>query len=193
MSRSALFNQLAGRLSELRRRLLPRKFSSTGVYTDRQLDAARGYRVLAHAEIEHYIEQSAYFIANQAFANWRNDSRPRKAIICLLAHSKRPERGYTDTSRHVGDAIAGLGNVIKGNHGIKEENLLKLLPPVGIEWSALNTTWLATMTSFGTLRGQVAHSSARAQHPIDPLTEFNTVKFLLSGLKDLDDMFEVLK
>ena len=36
--------------------MLPEKFSPTGDYSDRQLDRARGFRLLAHAEIEAFLE-----------------------------------------------------------------------------------------------------------------------------------------
>ena len=44
MSVSARFKQLRTRLAELREHLLPKSFSLTGDYTDRELDRARGYR-----------------------------------------------------------------------------------------------------------------------------------------------------
>lgn len=56
MAPSKRFIELKGRLVELRQNLLPVKFSATGDYTDIQMDHARGYRLLAHAEIESYLE-----------------------------------------------------------------------------------------------------------------------------------------
>ena len=80
-----------------------------------------------------------------------------------------------------------MATVIDQNHGIREENLSKILFPIGIEPWSLDNVWLTTMDSFGRARGSVAHTSVKTQQPIDPETEFTRIaKLILPGLKKLD-------
>ena len=94
---------------------------------------------------------------------------------------------------HVGRAHGAFGHIIKKNHGIKEENLLEILLPVGISESQLDPLWLADMNAFGTARGDVAHRSGTVYKVIDPHLEFNTVQKLLPGLKKLDELLNKLR
>lgn len=66
MAVSIRYKQLRARVAELKKHLLPNRFSPTGDYTDRQMDRARGYRILVHAEIESYIEDSVNEIIDLA-------------------------------------------------------------------------------------------------------------------------------
>jgi hypothetical protein len=192
MPRSARYRLLEKRLTQLRARMLPAKFSPTGVYSDRQLDWVRGYRVLVHAEIEAYLEDSVRQVATQVFEAWMNDKKPHHTIICLLAFCKVTGKTHPSASTYVGEARANLKLIIDANHGIKEENLVKFLPPIGIDCSTLDQTWLSTMTSFGKRRGEVAHTSVKTHQPIDPLSEYQTVGLLLVGLRELDEKLRAL-
>src|SRR5271170_1595608 len=79
------YRELERRLKKLRSRFLPKAFSPTGDYTDRELDHARGYRLLVHAEIEAYLEESAQRIANDSVKHFQADRRPRHVVLNLLS------------------------------------------------------------------------------------------------------------
>jgi len=187
MSQSSRFRLLERRLEQLRKRLLPRVFSSTGNYSDLQLDRVRGYRLLIHAEIESFVEERASDVVNRAFNAWIVDKRPRHTIISLVAHCRIAEKKFDSCESAVGDSYGRFNLLVRSNNGIKEEDVFKILLPVGVEKSALDQTWLLTLSSFASARGEVAHRSVRVHQPIDPKTEYETVKLkLLPGLKDLD-------
>jgi hypothetical protein len=80
---SARFKEMRSRLKELRKHMLPTTFSPTGNYTERQQDHARGYRLLAHAEIEAYLEDVSRATVTEAIRRWKNEGQPSK----LLSHS----------------------------------------------------------------------------------------------------------
>src|ERR1700746_382487 len=82
---SARYRQLARRLAELRAHLLPIEFSPTGVYAKHELDKARAYRVLVHAEIEAYLEDSARRIANESLKQWKATQKARSVIVSLVS------------------------------------------------------------------------------------------------------------
>jgi hypothetical protein len=173
--------------------MLPKTFSPTGTYSDLQLDRARGYRLLVHAEIEAFLEERASEVVTKAFDSWRRDFKPRHTLICLLACLRPSDKPFTTVADLVGFSFGRFNQVVRDNNGIKEENLLKFLPPAGIDWSAVDATWLSTLNSFGVARGEVAHKSIRVHQPIDPRGEYDMVRTsILPGLKDLDELMQGL-
>lgn len=194
MAQSRRYKALVKRLEQLRRRMLPKAFSPTGDYSPVQLDKARGYRLLVHAEIEAFLEDRATDLASRAFNGWRADFKPRHTITALLAFCRIADKNYGTVAECVGAAFATFNYVIRHNHGVKEEDVLRFLLPVGVEKTQLDATWLSTLSSFGTARGEIAHSSVRAHQPIDPRTEYDTVtNKILPGLKILDELMTAIR
>jgi hypothetical protein len=192
MARSARFRLLTTRLSFLRRHLLPSEFSPTGSYSERQLDRARGYRLLVHAEFEAYIEDRCWELVDTAIRKWKVDRRERHVLMSLLARCGP----NSEATMALGDCIGKAGNAyfhtVRKNNGVREYNLVGLLQPVGIERTELDGTWLSTIDSFGSDRGEVAHSSVGAQKPIDPRTELVIVKQIRDGFEDVDELLNSL-
>ena len=214
MPRSASFRQLEGSLRQLRRQLLPRQFDPTGTYPDRIIARARGYRVLAHAEIEHFIEQRAQEVVLDALNAWNSTGTMRVTLASLIAFCGNMANVPPSTllpndpsakKRHdcelklqlrLNAAANSFFAAAKENHGIKEKNLLRLLLPIGVNPVDIDPTWLATMNSFGERRGEAAHASGnvgKVKHPPDPKTELNLVVQVLKGLRDIDELLNELK
>jgi RiboL-PSP-HEPN len=191
MPSSRRFKQLVNRLAVLRTHLLPRQFSPTGQYNDRDHDLARAYVVLVHAEIEAYCEDRGRKIARRAHQIWQRNGRHSAILMKLLKFhhvtTRKPWTPIDKSPDRIESAVNHYMSSIDQNHGIREENLSKILFPIGIEPSGLDNVWLTTMDSFGISRGTVAHTSVKTQQPIDPQTEFLRIKKqILPGLKKLD-------
>jgi hypothetical protein len=79
--------------------------------------------------------------------------------------------------------------VYKKNHGVKEANVLGLLLPLGVDGGDLDTTLLADLTSFGGLRGAVAHqSSVGVTTYADPKSEYDQANQLVTALVSIDTL-----
>lgn len=202
---SARFKEMRSRLKELRKHMLPTTFSPTGNYTERQQDHARGYRLLAHAEIEAYLEDVSRATVTEAIRRWKNGGQPSKPLIAFLT-SYHSSWSFNDSisneeiiqiakSRvNVKESVDKVINLaqtqfmqrVKDNHGIKEKNFHVLIVPTGIDPSELDATWITNLNNFGSLRGTVAHNSKRATGQINPKDELNTVTSLVLGLEELD-------
>lgn len=211
MPKSVRFRTLTKELSRLKKQFLP-KISPTGLYSDRQLALTLAYRVLAHAEIEAYLEDRVWEVVIDAKKDWDNTGQTHRTLICLLAFSGQmmdtPPNTLTPTnsgqdawkkklkiSKKIDLSISCFNGVIKQNHGVKEANLLALLLPIGIDSGDLDPAWLATMNTFGEQRGLVAHSSAtsyRTVQPPDPATELSTVRQIAQGLLQVDELINNL-
>ncbi len=211
MPKSVRFRILTKELSRLKKQFIP-KINPAGLYSDRQLALTLAYRVLAHAEIEGYLEDRVWEVALNAKKNWDTKGKTCRSLICLLAFSGQMMESPPDTlspkkitkqvpdekikiSKKIDLAINSFQRVIDQNHGIKEANLLALLLPIGIDTDYLDPAWLATMNTFGEERGIVAHTSATSttiQAP-DPATELGRVEQIISQeLREVDELINNL-
>lgn len=214
MPESDKFITLRTQLNRLKDEFLP-EISPTGSYSESQLSRTAAYRVLAHAEIEYYLEERAWKIALDAKNAWDSTGKTSRTLICLLGFSdltmdkppdtlKKPNKSQDNNhdkrlkiTEKINSAIKSFRKVIDNNHGVKEKNILALLLPIGINSNDLNTNtaWLNTMNTFGEKRGLVAHSSATSymtsQMP-DPATELNRVQQITEGLLRIDELMNNL-
>ena len=185
--------------------MLPAKFSPTGDYSNRQLDRARGYRLLAHAEIESFIEDITLDAARSTISEWTRSRAVSDTLVCLIAHyhdgydvdDEMLEPSFSEKSRpKVKESIKEVVEVAfrqyvqihEKNHGVREVNLKRLILPIGVRKDDLDQTWIVNLEEFGKRRGEMAHKTAKVQQQIDPKAELDTVKDLLIGLKALDTL-----
>lgn len=208
MSQSKRFHHLHRRLSELRRHMLPLKFSPIGAYSPREEDRARGYRLLTHAEIESYLEDQARSVVTDRIRAWKKNRTPSNLLLAFLAcyHSgwvdfheenniriielsKSRKRINESISEIIDQAQTQFIQNLQSNHGVREKNLKTLVLPTGIDLSDLDATWIADLDDFGKQRGEIAHNTKMTTGGINPQDEYKRVKSLLVGLKDLDKKF----
>lgn len=86
MPKSARFRTLTKELTRLRKQFLP-KFSPINLYSDTQLSRTLAYRVLAHAEIESYLEDRAWEVVQDAKRVWDTTGKTRLTLVSLIAFS----------------------------------------------------------------------------------------------------------
>ncbi len=206
MSLSSRFICLSDELNILRDHLLPKLFEPTGVYPDQQLTQTFAYSVLAHAEIEGYLEDRASEVVLNALKHWKETGTTCRTLISLIAFSgckmdsppKFLNQGQKDKlklAKKLDCASTAFHTIIKNNHGLKEANILSLLLSIGVDSDDLDSTWLSTMNSFGETRGTIAHKSAsfcRIKQQPDPKIALETIEAILVGLEDVDKLFNKL-
>lgn len=204
MPESDRFKELSLRVGELRKHMLPETFNPTGDYTDQELDSARGYRLLVHAEFESYLEDISKDVVTKAISKWKNDKTPSTILIAFLAlyHSSwnvsgeltnneiieiaKSRKNKDSVEKIIDLAQSQFSQKVRDNHGIKEKNFKTLILPTGIDLCDIDGTWLTNLDNFGKLRGEIAHNTKRATGQINPKDEYNRVKMLLIGLEQLD-------
>lgn len=204
------FNTLEMQLDRLKDEFIP-EISPTGLYSESQLSRTAAYRVLAHAEIESYLEERAWEVVQNAKTLWTKGKTTR-SLICLLGFSGltmdkppdtlTPQKGSKTVkeekikiSKKIDLAVESFKRVISQNHGVKEDHILSLLLPIGIDSDDLDPAWLATMNTFGEKRGLVAHTSATSYMTIqtpDPANELNTVTQITHELLRIDELINNL-
>jgi hypothetical protein len=191
MANSTRYNKLSRRITVIESSYLP-SVNSLGNYSSKEQDDIRAYLLLIHAEIESYFEEISEEKVKKAFLTWQENRKKSNVLLSLVSFSD-VVLNQNEIETRVNKALTHYIAKIKINHGIKEKNILELLLPVGLEYQSLDTTWLNTMSSFGNIRGEVAHSASTVQQPLDPDTLKNTVKLILLEIKRLDELIKKLK
>lgn len=177
--------------------MLPRKFDPVGSYSARQDDRTRGYRILAHAEFESYLEDVTADTAKRQVAAFKVNGHLNRTVRAMLFYANvleqaSPASDSPSLAQVVDRAERSLAQKIKNNNGIKAADIKGLLLPVGIRSSDIDQTWLATADSFGADRGLVAHRTARTTLAPDPKTELDTVRQILKGFGTIDSTLQNL-
>jgi hypothetical protein len=211
MSKSVKFRTLVKELRRLRKQFLP-KLNPTGSYNDRQVALTIAYRLLAHAEIEYFLEERVWEVVINAKRIWDETGKSSRILLGIIAFSGQmmeiPPTSLTPVrairtvhpnkiklDNKINISINCFKRVIDQNHGLKESNLLALLLPIGIDSDDLDSAFLATMNTFGEQRGLVAHSSATVYRMLqlpDPANELNTISQIMMGLAELDELISDL-
>ncbi len=200
MSNTLRYSELSSRLSELEDHLITKKFSEIGDYEEHVKDMARGYRLLAHAEIESYLEDVVRQVADKTLAKWQASNVGSKELISVLAALKNDpeisEKKLTSlktTSETVIYSFVLFKKRIAKNNGVKEQDIKALMAPIGFDIETLIPELIPLLDSFGTKRGEVAHSTSLKKE-INPKDEVADVKNIHKYLDKLDQqMFLVIE
>jgi hypothetical protein len=188
-------------IETLRNCLLPLTFDPTGTYAAPvEVQArTRAFVVLAHAEVETYLEGSARKIAKRAEGVWQKSKRITRPFAYVVSHFgetvRFPLAATKDIDPSVGFAAAfdsafkKFYRSINDNHGIRETNVLSLFCPLGMPTNILGGSLLPELNSYGAHRGEYAHNSASVVQMLDPETEYEKAKKIVSELLPLDEWF----
>ena len=192
---SALYRKLIQRITELERAYLP-LFKPSGKYTKKEKDDIRAFSILVHAELESYFEtignDKVQLALRKWLANQNYNSRVLLSLCCFAERNKNTEKRES-VELKLRNIVGQYINSVKKNNGIKDENIKKLLLPLGVREDELNPTLLNTLSSFGATRGSFAHSSAQVSVNPNPVDIKNNVHQILADLKDLDEVLKALK
>jgi hypothetical protein len=204
MTESQEFIEFRDRIMFLEQVLLPSSVSNESEPTPEDVIKILSFRLMAHAKIEDFVESRVENIAISASAAFENGV-VSKALLSIasftesslgapaqtLAPSQPSQAEAWRTKLHLAERtrkyVTAFVRSIKSNHGIKEENLLALLLPVGVPADSIDPLWLADCASFGSERGDAAHrSSSRVSTTPNPFDERNKVYRIVEGLRSLD-------
>lgn len=130
----------------------------------------KSYILLSHAIIEEYIENVALDTAKSALHKYVSTNQICSALVGLISSGiigRIDESGISrKLKREPFEDIALFANVAFGrfkyevdnNNGIKKENLLKLLLPIGVDPETEDAATMAALDGFGQKRGAIAHA-----------------------------------
>jgi hypothetical protein len=199
MANSLRLRKLIARINFLEDNILP-KAKINGNYSKIEVDLIKSFVLLVHAEFEAYFEDKAKDKAQKSYNDWRTSRKKSACLKAILAFAGN-EVSYNNTSKlnknsiefRMNRAVAHYLELINKNNGVKEDNLLKILLPLGLELNELDETWLSVMDSFGSTRGNIAHNAVGVHSPIDRSSELDRIKNqILPEIMRLDHRIERL-
>jgi hypothetical protein len=193
MPPSSLYEKLDKRVLILEKQLL--SFHTNKSLLPRNQDKLRAFKLLVHAEIESFIENVVLTVWTKCDTEWKNNKKvaPSLRFLTLFSTSKY-DANDNQVSRddRITQILGSFKKAISNNNGIKRKNILQLIVPLGIEYSVIDQTWLATIDSYGSSRGQVAHNSYSTLHPLDRDVELKNLNLVLKGIRVIDNKINSL-
>src|SRR3972149_9987310 len=190
---SLLYKNLRKRLSVLKKQFLD--FNSDNSPSSQNQDKLRAFKLLAHAEIESYIEDAALDIWKGCKSEWTNNKRFLPSLVFLIMYSSskfEANEHQLIVDERIEQILNTYQNVVSKNNGIMRKNILQLFMPLGIKYADIDSTWLSTINSYGSSRGNVAHTSFAVQQQLDMKDELNNLDLVLKGIKKLDLRLQTL-
>jgi len=173
---------------------LKKHFLTKSVYTypssKNSQDNLRAYRVLIHAEIEYYVETLVREKVKKSLDAWKQRHKTNKTLLSLMSYGKRDGTLKNKLDTRIHSVICDFYGIIKQNHGIKESNMVQLLIPIGVDQDQISQTLLSNLDSFGTLRGEQAHTTFKTQQLINPDDEVARVNNIIIDLKELEELVQ---
>lgn len=189
------YKVLKKRIDEIEKNILKLLKSCKTNTSSSYQDLVKSYILLVHAELENYIETICQGIISKSKALYDSKQRITKPILSLATMSekifKEEDQQYNTTKKRLDKLFSNYNATLANNNGIKEKDLDKLLPIIGIEMEEVDDTLLSQLNAFGKTRGQIAHKTTKVIR--DFKNEQEVVEALLTNLLDLDEKFEKLK
>ena len=201
---SVPFDNLKSQLNKARESFIPETKKDFSEYSEKELHHVFAYCIICHAEIENYIESVIRERIQLNIKTLKSGKGKYKFGInvlcwyvfnCAVSEADKSLQKIKDkyddifkspTKTIIEECQIALNKMISANNGIKEENLTKLLAPIGIGIPELDQEWLNNMNSFGTQRGNYAHNSCGTHLRIDPFEAVAKVNTLVAGLETFD-------
>ena len=169
---SEVYQSLQKRIQNLKRRYLP-PTKPNGIYTEPEQDQLRALRMLAHAEIEQFLENHSEILANDIQRELKNQNR--KPTPLQVWASKAANQAALAKSK---------------NNGVNEDSIRSLFDPFGFseeDYDSISSIFLDRLTTFGKHRGDVAHRSAiGATHQLNRTREEKFLNEIMDYLQDFD-------
>jgi hypothetical protein len=215
---STHFSNLAQSIRELRRVYLDGALSIAAPNPDHQ-ELARGFLMLAHAELEYFVEEALRELAQHSFSGAVSGNFGRTAIALMAFSGLEPLHGGTALSigkkkprqiaTRFGEAHAALVLKLDKNCGVREKHLAAMAVPLGLNASSIDNTWLNELDAFCSARGAFAHTSRTskrgshlAANPQDIWAKCERIVWtnpvlstpgIISSFESLDDWIETEK
>jgi hypothetical protein len=187
-----LMGDLQSRISELSTRYLdPQIAKELDPTFDPHIDDIAAFRLLAHAEIEQFMEGVTTLRLDELKASSsRGDPVSSYPWIYSVASilgmslafdSPWDQAKFKQTSGLVIDSAL---RSVSDNNGVKSTTLLKFSVFCGFYVDQIDATLAANLTAFGRSRGDVAHQSSKRVRTINsPSTEKAEVLALVTALE----------
>jgi hypothetical protein len=185
-------SELKNRLDRLAISLLPID-KDTQVFLKSEEDRMHAYVLLAHAELEEYLEELGRDVVLKA--ERLSGSNSCAPVISRLIYLKNKGTGKFNqaTPDAIATAVKFYQDIVNANNGIKEPNVMALFMPLGLTHDDFNSTLMGNLNTFGRVRGGIAHTAQKLRQGVQPSAERKAVDDILGDLLSLDTKVRALR
>lgn len=157
----------------------------------------KSYIFLSHAIFEEYIEQITLSTATEALRKFTAESTITTTLVGLISSGiigridedgisrKLKREPFEDIGLFATTSFGRFKSIVSNNNGIKKDDQLKLLLPVGVDPETEDPATMAALDGFGTKRGNIAHAFKISKaHTLSEIeSDVETIKI---GLQSFD-------
>lgn len=193
---SVFYISLVSRVSKLESHFLPVDWDPLGDYTLDKQDEAKSCVLLVHAEIEYYFESFSQALADKVKVDIENGNFNQLSTYFIYeagSHSNKLSKS-NDLVDIAKGAVGLHKKVIKGNNGVKTEDIKKLFSPFGIDKElSLDPVFSGALDNFGTQRGRYAHlGTIGITKSVNCREVYDDINELIDYIFDFDSYFNRL-
>ena len=158
-----LYKQMISNLRDIEK-ILPKK-NLLGNYSRTEVALIRSYYILCHAEFEFFFEECATRKVNDVLRAYHRTNAPHILLLSLTFAFIKNDEDVTSARKssnlpHLLNVMRTKyqKNVLESNNGIKENNLIDIYSPLGIDvYNILDITTIGDLNTLGVKRGDFAH------------------------------------
>lgn len=166
-------------------------------YTKEDHQKALAYRLLASAELEHYVESRCLEVAQIGCDRIGKSQLTATGRALIVWLQFQDQRSPAAVPIHEGDPLAlahlaqkameTYARSVKKSHGISEDDLRRLVFPLGLRESQVPAVLAASLEAFAKKRNPASHTHVnRAKTQSEPVEEVKAVEQILVPLRQLD-------
>lgn len=147
---------------------------------------------LIHAEFETYFEEVGNHVVDFFQNSTMTTNQSDTIKVSILCYGNKSFEGSLDSySDRINSNILQLKSIISSNNGIKEKDILKIILPLSFPVSTLDQTWLNTINSFGSMRGELIHRNLNQITRVIGYDYFDAIisTIIIPGIDPIDNYF----
>lgn len=195
VARSTAFVDLLHSYKKLEKIYLPNRKTSLPP-TDIELELARAFITLFHAEVEQYFESSCQLMLDETTKQF-NAGSITLAVLGLITFGKLDERNSGDAivpsqkkkvrkiTERFREAVTAHQDAISKNHGISQGYMACLFIPLGLTTHLVDPGWVSELQNLAEKRGGFAHKgrlTSEGQPGLDPKDAISYARKVIHGV-----------
>jgi hypothetical protein len=171
-----------------------------GDYSREDHALALGFRAIASAHIEDYVEKRCSDVARQGANRFLSSQPTRTGRAILTWYGTRKTQRWPIPLKEsecvpdrlrVEQALKAYLDSVKNTHGMSGKDARELVVPLGVQEPDLDDLLFSRMDDYAWERQRAVHISVnRVKSMTEPIAEWNEVSDIMTGLSALDDALQ---
>ncbi|WP_298329757.1 HEPN domain-containing protein [Asticcacaulis sp.] len=189
---SSDYARLVARVDEIRLKFINFTIPADRNPLQEELDCIAAFRLLVHAEFEHFLEDRVRYALSESLRLWKTKNTVTHTLLnafAAFAHRVGDDKlrslsTVQDFEKRINDHIRQIEEILDKNNGIKKSAFSELAHFCGCRIEDLPSELIGQLHSFGEARGAVAHKR------VDRVRSLNSPDIEAAQVKEIVDLLE---